>query len=76
MNKTYFYKAFGLSIESCFPIAQLPVIDPCAPDVRIVWADFTDLPEDAREAVAQADRMQVRFMAVEIFNSLREFFDA
>ncbi|MBQ2667114.1 MAG: stage II sporulation protein R [Clostridia bacterium] len=39
-------------------------------------ADFTDLPEDAREAVAQADRMQVRFMAVEIFNSLREFFDA
>ena len=38
--------------------------------------DFPELPEDAREAVAEADRMQVRFMAVEIFNSLREFFDA
>ena len=49
MNKTYFYKAFGLSIESCFPIAQLPVIDPCAPDVRIVWADFTDLPASERK---------------------------
>ena len=51
MNKTYFYKAFGLAIESCFPIAQLPVIEPREPDVRIVWADFSDLPAAERKYV-------------------------
>ena len=51
MNKTYFYKAFGLAIESCVPIAQLPVIDPREPDIRIVWADFSDLPSAERKFV-------------------------
>lgn len=49
MNKTNFYKAFGLTIASCFPIAQLPQIDPCEPDVRVVWADFSDLPAAERK---------------------------
>ena len=49
MNETYFYKAFGLTIESCSPIAQLPAIAPCNADVRIVWADFSDLTADERQ---------------------------
>ena len=49
MSKAYFYKAFGLTIESCAPIAQLPPIEPCESDVRIVWADFSDLPRDRRK---------------------------
>ena len=49
MNKAYFYKAFGLTIESCTPIAQLPAIEPCESDVRIVWADFADLPKEQRQ---------------------------
>ena len=51
MNKTYFYKAFGLAIESCFPISQLPVIEPREPDVRIIWADFSDLLAAERKYV-------------------------
>ncbi len=35
MNKQY-YRAFGLVIESEFPIVQVPVIEACRADVRIV----------------------------------------
>ena len=49
MSKAYFYKAFGLTIESCTPIAQLLPIEPCESDVRIVWADFSDLPRERRK---------------------------
>ena len=48
MNRTYFYKAFGLAIESCSPIAQLPAIEPTEPDVRIVWSDFSHLSKADR----------------------------
>ena len=43
MNKTKLYKAFGLVIESCFPIAQVPEIGSGTPDVRIVRADLSGL---------------------------------
>lgn len=42
------YKAFGLVIESCFPIAQLPELASGVPDVRIIRADLTDLPPEQR----------------------------
>lgn len=49
MPKTSFYKAFGLAIESDFTIAQIPRIEPCIPDVRIVRADLSSLaPEDRK----------------------------
>ena len=47
MNDTFYYKAFGLTIGSCFPIGQVTRIEPCVPDVRIVRADLSaraDLP--------------------------------
>ena len=49
MNKAYYYKAFGLTIESCTPIVQLPEIEPCDADVRIVWADLSGVPAPKRK---------------------------
>ena len=46
------------------------------PDLCISGAaDLSSLPAGARQAIAQADELKVRFKAVEIFSSLREFFD-
>lgn len=50
MSNTYFYRAFGLTIESAFPIAQIPVIEPCVADVRIIPADLSGVPQDERQA--------------------------
>ena len=44
MNDPIFYKAFGLVLESEFPIVQLPVVEGREPDVRIVRADLSALP--------------------------------
>lgn len=44
MNDPIFYKAFGLVLESEFPIVQLPVVEGREPDVRIVRADLSGLP--------------------------------
>ena len=44
MNDRIYYKAFGLVLESEFPIAQLPVVEPQEADVRIVRADLSGLP--------------------------------
>lgn len=49
MNDRLFYKAFGLAIESDFDIAQIPRIEPCTPDVRIVRADLSTLPPEDRK---------------------------
>lgn len=49
MSKAYFYKAFGLTIESCVPITQIPAIDPCEADVRIIWADLSGLTAQQRK---------------------------
>ena len=38
------YKAFGLVLESEFPIVQLPVVEGRERDVRIVRADLSGLP--------------------------------
>ena len=46
---TKWYKAFGLLIESEFPIAQLQEQEPGEPDVRIVRADLSGLlPQQRR----------------------------
>lgn len=44
MNDPICYKAFGLVLESEFPIVQLPVVEGREPDVRIVRADLSGLP--------------------------------
>ena len=49
MNETKkLYKAFGLVVESCFPIAQIPEVESGEPDVRIVRADLSGLPKARR----------------------------
>ena len=50
MSNTYFYRAFGLTIESAFPIIQIPVVEPCDADVRIVPADLSGVPLEERLA--------------------------
>ena len=52
MQKTSFYKAFGLVIESCFPLPQVPLIEPRDPDVRVVRADLSTLPSECRKTVS------------------------
>lgn len=47
--KTRRYKAFGLVIESCFPIAQLAEVTSGEPEVRIVRADLSGLPAAQRQ---------------------------
>ena len=44
MNDPICYKAFGLVLESEFPIMQLPEVERREPDVRIVRADLSALP--------------------------------
>ena len=53
MQKTGYYKAFGLTIESCFPIPQVPQIEPCRCDVRVVAADLSTLPPERRRTVTE-----------------------
>ena len=48
MNKTRLYKAFGLVIESCFPIAQIPEVESGPVDVRIVRSELNSLPKEQR----------------------------
>lgn len=48
MNNPIYYKAFGLVIESAFPIAQLPAVAPQSPDIRIVRADLSGLSQQQR----------------------------
>lgn len=48
MNNPIFYKAFGMLLESAFPIAQLPRVAPAEPDVRIVQADLSNLTPEQR----------------------------
>ena len=47
--KTNWYKAFGLRIESEFPIAQLPQAEPGEADVRILRADLSGLTHAQRK---------------------------
>ena len=49
MQKTKFYKAFGLTIESDFAIAQVPETEPCTADVRMMRDDLSGLSEDERK---------------------------
>lgn len=48
-----YYKAFGLTIESCFPIPQVPQIEPCQCDVRVESADLSVLPAEHRRTVTE-----------------------
>lgn len=48
MKTPTYYKAFGLVLESAFPIAQLPELEPREPDVRIVRAELGALSEEQR----------------------------
>ena len=43
------YKAFGLVLESEFPLIQLPRIPAQVPDVRIVRADLSGLTPEQRQ---------------------------
>ncbi|MBQ4551085.1 MAG: hypothetical protein IJA49_08340 [Oscillospiraceae bacterium] len=47
--KSNWYKAFGLRIESEFPIAQLPQAEPGEADVRILHADLSGLTDAQRK---------------------------
>lgn len=47
--KTNWYKAFGLRIESEFPITQLPQAEPGEADVRILRADLSGLTPEQRK---------------------------
>lgn len=49
MNENRYYRAFGLTIESCFPISQVPEIPPCKPDVRIITADLSEEKPDRKK---------------------------
>ena len=48
MNHPKYYKAFGLVLESAFPIAQLAEVPLQEPDVRIVRSDLRDLSPEER----------------------------
>lgn len=49
MTELYYYKAFGLTIESSIPILQVPEIAPCKADVRFVKADLSELSDAERK---------------------------
>ena len=49
MQKTRFYKAFGLIIQSDFAIAQIPETDRREVDVRIVRSDLSGLSAEERK---------------------------
>lgn len=49
MNRTYKYRAFGLNIESVFPIVQVPSSDFTEPDVCIQAADLHLTPREERK---------------------------
>lgn len=51
MQKTRYYKAFGLVIESCFSIPQVPEVAPTAADVKVIRADLSTLPPECRKTV-------------------------
>lgn len=53
MPQIRYYKAFGLTISSCFPIPQVPEIPPCRCDVQVVQADLSDLPPERRKTVTE-----------------------
>lgn len=48
MNDRIYYKAFGLVLESEFPIVQLPQVPAQEPDVRILRADLSGLTPEQR----------------------------
>ena len=48
MKTPIYYKAFGLVLESEFPVAQLPQTEPREPDVRIVRSDLGGLSQEER----------------------------
>ena len=48
MKTPIFYKAFGMVVESEFPIAQLREISPQKPDVRICRGDLSGLTQEQR----------------------------
>lgn len=67
MNNTFYYKAFGLTIASAFPIVQATPIEPCEPDVRVICADLStmaDLPHlyVTEESVFFRGEEQVEFL--------------
>ena len=66
MPKTRFYKAFGLIIESDFDIAQIPVTDPCTPDVRIVRSDLSGLAPEEKKFL-QENAIYARVEGVAVF---------
>ena len=49
MDETTCYKAFGLVLESEFPLIQLPRIPAQTPDVRIVRSDLSGLSPQQRQ---------------------------
>lgn len=49
MHRTYKYRAFGLNIESVFPIVQVQSSDFTEPDVRIQAADLSLTPKEERK---------------------------
>lgn len=53
MNKTKLYKAFGLIIESVYPIPQIPEIAGGCPDVRIVPAKLRGIVDPDAPTTAE-----------------------
>lgn len=57
MNEMYYYRAFGLTIESELVIPQVPPIPPCMPDVRIITADLSGEKPDRKKLLVDNGNM-------------------
>lgn len=66
MQKTRFYKAFGLVIESEFSIAQIPQTDRRDSDVRIVRSDLSALAPEERKFLRE-NAVYARVAGVAVF---------